>query len=212
MSKETLRLGKGYQDMMDYINAKYQDEFAFVEARRGQIGSKDHTIFVASKKYPDRYVTVFCRETADGVQYGDNYPEIKFEMKTKELIEGIVNSVNSDSCVVYQPSAFSFHESLTDEATFADYIQNTTSIYFTAFVKTGKEPVDRDRFLPAFGKALADSGICCSGHIYFIDLEDLSTIDEDNYSEYIHSDACQVMLAFSMTQAGIIDSYRWAEL
>ena len=204
------KLSTGHQKMMDYINAKYSDEFVYIKAKPTQFGSRYHSILVLSNTYQQSYVTVFCWETSEGTLYGDNYLNIKFEKETKELIETIVAGIGDDSWVFYQPFVYGFDKDATEETLFADYVQNPSfGIVFTAIINNTDDTLNRDQILECLKKMLEETNLCCSGSIHFVRNADMVTINEKNYSNILHSNVLQTSLVFQMKQKGTINSYRW---
>ena len=123
------------EQAVEYMNAKYDDEFTFKSYASGDSRSY---VFLSSKKFPDANIQVNGDKQKDGsYQFWDNYLYCKYENQTRDFFKKFLEEVFQ--CEVYVDYDLGYglipKDDLNSETTFDEFIHSTTyGIVFTALV------------------------------------------------------------------------------
>ena len=122
MKQENLRLFQ--QEMLDYVNEKYQDEFTFEEPFGGAVGSKEKQMIVSSKKYEGERILVGCtlNDQGEAANFRDNLAAIHLRDELVQKLTDLTAEVYGEGRVFFRtPNALLPKE----------FDENTTPVSYT---------------------------------------------------------------------------------
>jgi len=88
--------GNRIDEMISYMNRKYNDSFSYVSTIGQRFGSDIFRIVCSSEKYQDEPVYVTWQKTNNDVLISDNYIGIKFKKATIDLLNQKISSEFGD--------------------------------------------------------------------------------------------------------------------
>lgn len=155
-------------ELVDYMNEKYDDEFSFKAPFGGGAGASSKQIIVSSKKYPE--YDIWVEYSYDDDSYNDNYTDYRFiDEYEKVLSKDISNLLNCETKVKREIATSGSYTEFANDITFDEYM-NTEKQFsdFTAVIMIS-DSVDKkiieDKLSLVFNKYA--SGFY--GNIYFVD-------------------------------------------
>ena len=151
------------EQMIEYINGRYEDTFAYYQHANGNYGNSQRAILVTSEKYPDAYVTVVYG-TVNGVEFiNDNYLYFKYrEQATIALQEVLENAFDHDFKLFYGNTPPVGTTILAADTTLDEYMSSTASwLSFTVVLAPGYS-IDRNAFYENLNQSFASRNIIIS--------------------------------------------------
>ena len=165
-------------ELVDYMNEKYDDKFSYKAPFGGGAGATTKQIIVTSKKYPDYDIWVEYSYSED--QYYDNYTDYKFKEDYEHYLEDEIKETLSCQAIVRREIATSGSYMEFDKSiSFKEYMNTKGQVSdFTAVIKNAnisdKEKLEQ-KLSSIFDKHI--SGFY--GNIFFINNnEDLNAFFE----------------------------------
>ncbi len=112
------------EQAVEYMNAKYDDEFTFKSYASGDSRSY---VFLSSKKFPNANIQANCSRKKDGTCYDfiDNYVYCKYEDQTREFLQDFFEDVFECEVKVKYDIGTDFNKDLTNGTTFDEFIHNS---------------------------------------------------------------------------------------
>lgn len=203
-----------YDQIVAHMNEKYDDTFTFRLPVRQRFGAFMVRITMNSEKYPEKKVYAACFRGEDGNSViTDNYVGIKYEKAVRDSIKNMLSDMYGDDVLVlYQTSATISSLGFDDETTFEEFAgSKSAGIIFNAIVYWPKDKFSQKNEDEILRSKLIDSGICCSGTVYFTDDKNLlSGIGEnDSLGVVMNSHPYYDRFDFLMSEKGVFISNRW---
>ena len=159
------------EDMVAYMNEKYDDQFEYSSSLGVSEGGEELKIIVKSKKYPEAEVLVSYYKLNGEWVYADNYVSYKYENQTKKTIQNMLEEIyNGDVNLQYGVGTSAYLNNFTKETTFEEYISaGDASIRFNAVVLINNPKSMAKQSQDVLKKSLLDKNLIVSGQITFVD-------------------------------------------
>ena len=194
--------------MVNYMNEKYEDRFTYSAPFGGGTGGSARQILVTSEKYPDAEIVVTYSSEAES--YSDNYVEHKYEQQTYELLEEVLSgAVQTEVLLTYEVGYHGTTDNFSEETTFEEYVSDFDAlIQFIAVIKEDCELNDRDEFVQILQNKFSEHQLLAQGRLYFAEESSqflkFGQLDLDVRRKLLQLNIC-------MTSAGIFDTAEWRE-
>ena len=122
-------------ELVDYMNEKYDDKFSYKAPFGGGAGATTKQILVTSKKYPD--YDIWVEYSYENESFNDNYIDYKYKTRLEEyLIERIENTFKTDANVKCEVSTSGSYVVFNADITFDEYLNEINQKNaFSAVVK-----------------------------------------------------------------------------
>lgn len=203
-----------YDKIVAHMNGKYDDKFTFRLPVHQRLGSFLVRINMNSEKYPGKKVYASCfRDEEDNVVITDNYVGIKFEKEVRDSISKMLTDMYGDGVLVlYETSATISSLKFDDKTSFEEFAGSKSAcIFFNAIVYWPKDKFKQDHEDSIIKSKLIDSGICCSGTVYFTENKNLITgiSESDSLGLALNSHPYYDRFDFLMSEKGVFFKSKW---
>ena len=155
--------------MIRYMNEKYDDTFSYVGSFGGSDAGESKNIYITSKKYPNRDISV-CYHNCNGTAYiTENYTHNRFKIETEEYITSMMKDLfGVDVIVTYIISSPGTVNDFNEKTTFEEYIGSEASdIVFKAVVSDLYETENMADVAEKVKSMVEEAPIIASAEIYF---------------------------------------------
>ena len=195
------------EQAVEYMNAKYDDEFTFKSYASGDSRSY---VFLSSKKFPDANIQANCSRKKDGTCYDfiDNYVYCKYEDQTREFLQKFFEEVFECEVKVdcnLNGSGTGLNKNFTNETTFDELVHDSQySISGLIMVSDKFNITDKDEIINRVKSHINKENIVITCSIIFprnrsefnLQIDDYNKtfklprlrISMSNYNEYINID------------------------
>jgi hypothetical protein len=205
------------EQVMEYINSRYDDHFTFYGREPGMYRMNDIKILGESEKYPGEYITVlYSKSSEDGTVFlNDNYLYFKYREQTIEFLEGVLREFfNYDLKFFYDMVSAGVNLlELPADATFEEYISNKASrLRFTAVIAPGYDTGDGVALTQRLKEVFAayNTVILGASVLFCDDPETYSSLDSRNISIY-RAKYKGTAISIARLNTGA-DRYEWREI
>lgn len=175
------------QEMLDYMNEKYDDTFTFVEETGGGVSSRRNNILVSSERFPNARILVshYQKTDTEEERFSDNYIAFVYEEEVRLALTKATQSVYGDCRVFHRPAPMPLGSDVGPETTLAEYLGDSAShLSAVVFVEDAQEE-DRNVLLETFRRELQEQGISLGVTLLYVDPAELPEITDDRYSDYL---------------------------
>lgn len=125
-------------NMISYMNEKYDDTFTYVAPFGGGAGANSKQIIVKSEKYPDYDIWVEYSYKTE--KYSDNYTDYKYKKDVEEYFEKkFENVLNKKTKVVYSVVSSGCYDDYPADVTFEEYVNNIEQHFMLGIAVNGFE-------------------------------------------------------------------------
>ncbi len=197
-------------DMVQYLNEKYDDTFAYSKSFGGMAGSGIKKILCSSEKFPGKDICVIYKEKDGEDVFADNYMGVKYEENTVNTLNSVLNTVFGENFqLFYSVSLQAATENSGKDMTFEEYAAEYSSgILFTAVVSEAIL-IDEEKVAEELEKEIVSRGICCRlASVYFNDSEK-HTGEIDDLSAYLNKKMYEKELTFTMNNNEAFSTCEW---
>ncbi len=176
-------------NMIEYMNQKYDDTFEYLRPFGGSVGSSSKQIIVTSKKYPNMEIWVECDYSSDNIKYYDNYLDKKYEEETRDYLKNLLEDIfKCDIEITYNVDEGGTRGSNAGELSFEEYIdENANALIFRADVKENITEKDKNAIRHNIENKFVDEKLLKSvGTLYFneADVKLFFVIDENGLGTF----------------------------
>lgn len=171
--------GNRIDEMISYMNRKYNDSFSYVSTIGQRFGSDIFRIVCSSEKYHDEPVYVTWQKTNNDVLISDNYIGIKFKKATIDLLNQKISSeFGDDFYIQYEVFGSPVYPEYDDNTNLNTFLTDKRSgLSFNALVYCDSKVFDKDSFESRIINAFVSGDICISGSLYFTNTKtDISNV------------------------------------
>lgn len=165
-------------ELVNYMNEKYDDEFSFKAPFGGGAGANTKQIIVCSQRYPE--YDIWVEHSYDDNSYNDNYTDYRFKDKyEKTLSKDLSNILNCETKVKREIATSGSYTQFANDITFDEYM-NTEEQFsdFTAVIMIS-DSVDKEVIENKLSLVFNKYASGFYGNIYFADdNEDLENFFE----------------------------------
>lgn len=176
-SKKSVR-----NEMMQFIEDKYHEDFTFVSIN-SEVWSADYTeMLVESSSYPGKKFPVH-RDKKTG-EITDGYLPLKLNSGVEQEITSVATLVYGECKVFNNAQTSVLPASYSTSMTASDFLKKepkrtNASVFVIADSANKEDDVEN------FRKALMEKGYYLSFSILYVSDANLSSISQDNYSEFL---------------------------
>lgn len=188
------------ENAVNYMNKTYKDTFTFISHADDMNRPETevvpyHEVYVSSKKYPDKIISVYCDKDSETILF-DGYLEVKYEDETRQLIQKCVDKISNQNYLFYELDQMNGFSKETKN--FATYRSSAESdIYFEAVIQVD-DNYNKADIVHNLEIALSDAHLCCQGKIYVNSKINFDIINDDTFTKYRGSQFYDNMLTFEM--------------
>lgn len=171
-------------ELVDYMNEKYDDEFSFKTPFGGGAGVSTKQIIVSSKKYPE--YDIWVEYSYEDNSYNDNYIDYKYKTSLeKYLQECFENAFETDADVKCEISTSGSYVIFDADISFEEYLNEVKQKNaFSAVVKNVKTE-DKDKTEKQLAEIFNKLKSGFFGTIYFVEnnMEVTSFLEKNIYEK-----------------------------
>lgn len=178
------------EDLLNYMEKKYDEEFIYKEPSGGQLGSDVVEVIASTKKLEN--IDILIRRSTDdngSYEYQDNYLAYLYQDQLQSLMDEISTEIYQD-CRVFSPvKAMVLPKEFTAETTLNEYTSNVNSVItLYIFIEGSARSQTKDEDLEQLRLALYENQVVANGVVcYLSDEAFLSEITYDNMNDYYTS-------------------------
>ncbi len=203
-----LNIENSTSGMIKYMSEKYNDTFSYAGSFGGSDTGKTKNIYITSKKYPNREISV-CYHNYDGTAYiTENYTQNRFKIETEEYIMSMMKDIfGVDVILTYNISSQGTVNDFNEKTTFEEYIASKESdIVFKAVVSDLFEKENMADVAEKVKSKIEKAPIIASAEIYFASSsENFKTFSKLGYFEKKELNR----IYFSKDSKNSIEEFEW---
>ncbi len=160
-------------EIVRYMEKKYDEKFKYVDVTGGQLGGKSLTLRLEPEKYPGEIILASCELKKDGdktwKKFNDNYMDLVYEEQTREALEKITKEVYAECKVFFTRNKFSLLSvEIGPKTTFSEYTAYGNSISYSILLDNSHDLNKKDEQILKLVKKLKKNKIVCSIHIRYL--------------------------------------------
>ncbi len=161
--------GNRIEEMISYMNRKYNDSFSYVSTIGQRFGTDIFKIVCSSEKYHDDPVYVTWQKTNGDVLISDNYIGIKYKKATIDLLnQKIIREFGDYFYIQYEVFGSPVYPEYDDNTNLNTYLTDKRSgLSFNALVYYDSNVFDKDSIESSIKNTFVSGDICISGSLYF---------------------------------------------
>lgn len=202
---------KGINEITEYLNNKYEDEFTYVGKFGGTFDNDKNEYEFSSSKYPEYSIWV-AQDRKDGTIV-DNYLSLKFHEQVKNDLQSIINAISPNNLFFIEFDEQFAHTSIGNESedvSYEEYVSNPNAeLSFVAFMDTDVLNDNKQVFEENLSVILKEKNIhFLNFTIYFIDDMSEELIKDSNARDLIISNDDFSSRAFALLDEDSF-SYNW---
>jgi hypothetical protein len=160
-------------EIVRYMEKKYDEKFKYVDVTGGQLGGKSLTLRLEPEKYPGEIILASCELKKDGdktwKKFNDNYMDLVYEEQTREALEKITKEVYGECKVFFTRNKFSLLSvEIGPKTTFSEYTAYGNSISYSILLDNSHDLNKKDELSSKLIKLLKQNDIICVADIFYL--------------------------------------------